>query len=791
MTSKVAAFGILLKALNLATIFASFKFYEHGDVIIGQLLPVYQTSGEVKCASPDLAGIMKVEALFYAADQLTSDGLRIGYDVIDTCSETKPRAKINLAVKRWFKNAKNISRVPIAVITELSDANDFSSLRRERLNEGKHIPLISLKCRKNLRDNAYSMCPEENTPQRAIFGLIRHFNWNILDIVKSGDVDDFEYFKQLTRDSDVCLLNEISFKNDLFTWSQREQRTSPVAVVFAKGHISAIIKKLPNYNLSDWNIILGHEIMSEKLSLASNMEGLVGIRRNYGNLTGFKQYLKTSQSFKKAVSKKCCSQMTAAQCATYEDDVIFQNIHLGAPVIDAVYAVIKSLETHTNKLPNLTENSVTSATGQVVSFDPKNLNRNQVMYDVLNIHRNKLLKVGQVQFGPNMKVTVNESIFWKSKKPREIGRCSKDCEPGTWRDVWNSAHAKKCCWDCRTCDLGTVSSYTNSSRCVKCPVGTKPTSNQSKCQPPYVDYLKWYDPFSLIMIFLLAFTICFLVYAVNIFVKKANTPVFLRSKSASLPFLLSLFVTFVLPVLLLMKPTQNACGAYNAIFMFSLGIPLTFLVARSHVILNYCYGNDGELKRKWLHCSPQTVISFILIVLQLTVVVIVLGLSPPQVLTLATREPNMEYIECASHSRPDFLPLVFCILVLILAFNMLHMNEESSPLNQNEVKFVSLGIYLMYSLIFVYFVAVFGINGKKKIRLLCAIAYLFGLNFFATVFLPKIYVILFKPEENLPDVTHLLNDENGNQDVSRLTNKDCVGSPLLGLLEGPYDRTEV
>jgi amino acid transporter len=214
------------------------------------------------------------------------------------------------------------------------------------------------------------------------------------------------------------------------------------------------------------------------------------------------------------------------------------------------------------------------------------------------------------------------------------------------------------------------------------------------------------------------------------------------------------------------------------------------LIARSHVILNYCYGHDGELKRKWFKvCSPQTVISFVLIILQLIVVVIVLAAAPPNVLT--TSELDVEYIECASHSRPEFLPLVFFILALIMAFNILHMSEECSPSNQNEVKFVSLGIYLMYALIFIYFVAVFGINGKKKIRVLCALSYLMGVNFLVSVFLPKIYVILFKPEENLPDVSCLLKDENGNQDVSRLSRRECVGSPLLGLEAGPYDRTEV
>ena len=772
-----------LLVTNIAIIYGSLDLMKHGDVIIGQLLPMSQSS---RCDVPDPTSIIKAAALDYATKRLTNeiDGLTIGYDIIDICSETTPRAKINLAVKRWFKDEKNVSRIPFAIITDMTDPGDFYSLASERISQGKKMPLISLKYRAKLWPNSYSMNPESSLSQRAVFGLVRHLNWNSLDIVTDGNDDGFENFKKINEDGSVCLLNELSFNDNKLMWLKRGRKSSPVAVLFSKDNtISTVIDRLPNYNLSDWDILLGHEVSHGKGRYTINMAGVVGIRRNYGNLKDFEKYLKTSQQ----LTKRFCSNLTADLCAGRKDEIIDQNIHHGASVIDAVYAVIKSRQTGSNRSSetSLTGIRVTSGTGQVVSFDMDDLIRNYFTYDILNFQGNRFMKVGEIQFAPSMKVTLSDKILWKNESPQ--GRCSADCEPGTWRKVWGEA--KKCCWDCRPCVRGTVSSYANSSRCVKCPIGTKPTSDQTKCQLPYIDYLKWHDPLSLVMIFLHAFTICFLVYAVNIFVKKANTPVFQRSKSASLPLLLSLFVTFVLPILLLLKPTQSSCGAYNAIFMFSLGIPLTFLIARSHVVLNYCYGDDGELKRKWFHCSPQTIISFALIILQLIIVVIVLALAPPKVLTFSSPGSDVEYIECASHSRPEFLPLVFFILVLIMVFNILHMNEESSPLNQNEVKFVSFGIYLMYSILFAYFVAVFGVNGKKKIRILCTMAYLFGVNFLATIFLPKIYVIMFKPEKNLPDMSHLLKDENGNQE--RLANPECVESPLLGLQAGPYDRTEV
>ena len=779
MFSKLST---VLFLLNLVFVYGSFDRYQDGDVIIGQLLPVHQSSVGQKCEMPDLVSIIKLEALVYTAQRLSNedDGLKIGYDIIDTCT----RDRLNSAIKRWFEDEKNNTRIPIAIITDLTNKGQFFSVASRRQATAKNMPLISLKQRDNMWGNSYSMSPKKNTPQQAIFSLVKHFKWNILDIVNydNNDNEMLEDFKEIVKDNDdVCVLNELLFINRDIKWLKRGKKTSPVTTLFSKDKdISTFIDQLPRYNLSDWNIILGGEISEVNNHWENNMEGLLGIRRNYGKLNDFEKYLKGSSKFNDIVVKTYCTNKTVEWCK-----IIKQNIHHGASVIDAVYAIIKFQKSGSKT--GLSGILASSPTGRTVSFSSDDTTRNEIVYDVLNFQGQKFVKVGKIEVNPEMKVTLSGTIVWKNGSPQ--GKCSADCKPGTWRDLWDAAG--KCCWDCLTCKPGTVSSYNNSNRCIECPTGTKPTSDQTKCQQPYIDYLKWHDPFSLIMIFLLTFTICFLVYAVNIYVKKANTPVFLRSKSASLPLLLSLFVTFVLPVLLLMKPTQSACGAYNAIFMFSLGIPLTFLIARSHTVLNFCYGEDGELKRKWFHCSPQTIISFSLIILQLIIVVIVLAVAPPKVLKVSTSEPDVEYIECESHSRPEFLPLVFFILVLIMAFNILHMSEELSPANQNEVKFVSFGIYLMYMIIFVYFVAVFGINGKNKIRVLCAMAYLFGVNFFTTIFLPKIYVILFKPEENLPDVSHLLKDENENQTGSRLSKRECVESPLLGLHAGPYDRTEV
>lgn len=791
---EIIVIAVLWNSIFL--VHGSFYLQQPGEFIIGQVLSLHKSSDTSKCVELDLEKIIEVEALVYSANKINSENkdFRIGYDIVDACSVSKsePQAQLDFATRAWFENENNISRIPVAVITDLSHRSDFffvaNKVRLFTDQSPNGLPLISVKHRDHVWGNTYSMDPDQSTPQRAIAELAKYFQWNILDALIYKEYHQFQNFKKTNpiKDKNICLLKEL-FVSDDFSPFCNHSMASVTVLFSAEAEFPRLMSELDRCNLSGRNFMLGSEMVGTQDLWADSMRGLLGIRRDSGNLENFEQHLRTSNLLEEAIKN---SNYTGQK-----QDLINDLSWRGASVIDAVYAILKARKSGSNRLPKtgLTGIRSTSPTGRIVSFD-SNENLDEVKYEVLNFQKRnsdvKARKVGEIEISKKTKLSIQKAeIVWRSStQPRS--RCSRDCPPGTRRKAWDDSSGK-CCWDCLRCESGTVSSFTNSTRCVKCPIGSKPTVDQTKCQPPYFDYLKWHEPFSLVMIFLLAFTICFLVYAVNLYVKKAHTPVFTRSKCASLPLLLSLFITFILPILLLMKPTEISCGAYNAIFLFSLGIPLTFLISRSHVLYNYCYNEEGQLKRKWFRFNPQTVLSIILIILQLILLVIHLNIAPVKVLVFNTSEPDVEYIECSSHSRPEFLPFVFFILLLVMVFNILHMNDVSTPDNFNEVKFVSLAVYLMCTIIFVYFVAVFGIIGKKKIVTMCAMSFLLGLNFLVTIFLPKIYVILFRPEDNLPDARPLLGDGDENGNSARMVKRDCADSPLLGQRSGQYERTEV
>lgn len=805
MSMSVTTAIVSVLSFSLAFVHGKFFLRQPGDFIVGQVIQSRKNSGSSKCIEFDAEKIIEFEALVYSVKKIKENmNINIGYDIVDACSGSGPdtRAQLEFATRTWFGNEANISHVPVAIIEDLEKESDYLFLATEvhvfTKQKQDSLPLISLKPRERYWPDAYSMSPEKSTPSRAIVELAKYFQWNILDAVLLNEYQQLQNFKKISKDNGVCLLNELFASEtdavEATEWLRKGKSNASVIIVFAsQDKLPRFVRKLDRFTTPSRDFVLGFELTGIRDHWKDSMEGLLGIQRDFGNLKDFEDYLSNSEHLETLIKKTACVNNSSEDCehSKHKRELIKKLSWRGSPIIDAVYAAIDARQSGSNRLPKtgLAGIRFTSPTGRKVSFDQDEY-INDVAYKVWNIQKRKIEKVGEIEMSAKAKLAIEKgNIVWRSsQQPRS--KCSADCPPGTRRKAWDDSLAK-CCWDCIRCEPGTVSSFVNWTRCLKCPTGSKPTSDQTKCQPPYVDYLRWHEPFSLVMIFILAFTICFLVYAVNLYVKKVHTPAFARSKCASLPLLLSLFVTFVLPVLLLMKPTQSSCSAYNAIFVLALGIPLTFLIARSHVLYNYCYTEGGRLKRKWFCFNPQTVVSLVLIIVQLIFVVIHQSVAPVKVLTFNTTEPDVEYIECSSHSRPEFLPLVFLILILIMVFNILHMNEIASPDDHGEVKFLSMAVFFMYSIIFIYFVAVYGVLGKKKIRVMCTMSFLLGLNFLASIFLPKIHVILFRPEENLPEVCPLLRDDDQRSKPVRLIRQECADSPMLGLRSNQYDRTEV
>ena len=802
---------VIVTVVVLLSSFWKNSLSQEGDFIIGQLLSMRKDSGRKKCAVPDLEKIIEVEAMVYSAEKLNAENakLRVGYDIIDACANSS-EGQIDFATGKWFKKGGNISRVPVAIIADLDESNyiEMSTMVQQfskRVeNSGNGLPLISVKNHPLIWPNTYSLSPSKESPLQAILELVKHFKWNIVDAIIQGYHREFHEFKKVAGKNDVCLLNTLFVSSadsvEATPWLQEGKSNASVVIVFASD-LPRFMTKLDAYTSPSRSFILGSVIPETQVDSEGSMKGVLGIQRDFGDLKDFEKHLESSKRLDNWITENICSNVSLQNCASFglKKEAIKKSSWHGSAIIDAVYAIVGALRKSgtRGRLPKtgLAGIQVLSATDRTISFDEDG-NLGNVIYKVVNFQKTddvKAVQVGAIEVSKKIKLSFRNGtpIVWRgSSQPRS--QCSAECEPGT-RQKPRDGPFSKCCWDCIRCELGFVSSFANSSRCVECPTGSKPTADRTKCQPPYFDYLRWHEPFSLIMIFLLAFTICFLVYAVNLYVKKANTPVFTRSKCASLPLLLSLFVTFLLPVLLLMKPTRSSCGAYNAIFVFSQGAPLTFLIARSHFLHNYCYTETGLLKRKWFRFNPQTAVGFALIIFQLVFVVIHLSVAPAKVLEFGdTAELDVQYLECSSHSRPEFLPLVFLVLALVMVFNILHMNEASSPYDFNEVKFVSMAIFFVYIILFVYFVAIFGLVGKKKkIMIMCAMSYLLGLNFFTAIFLPKLYIILFRPEKNLPDEAPLLRDDDENGKVARMVSPGCSDSLSPGLLSGQYDRTEV
>lgn len=471
----------------------------------------------------------------------------------------------------------------------------------------------------------------------------------------------------------------------------------------------------------------------------------------------------------------CTSGVPSSASKEFVDDVIDKLVSLAeseACTVDAVFAVANAYNAKANckkdcpKFVNyLQQVSVTSITGHKISFDDKNNLKeeefhfynyqNQIPMTANDVKHLKPVDVGTWKKSKDHEEEIKlqpSRIKWNGGSvPRS--RCQKTCPPGNHLYFNSNRASGECCWQCVPCPEGTMNSQEDSLTCKKCDEHWRPNEKKTKCIIFYEDYVHWDHPAALVVIFLMTAGVAFAFYVMITVVKHNDTPVVKNARNAILFLLPFLIIMFLLPIPLLGRPTETTCEAYRGFFIIILGTPLAVLIAKSEAVERAFYDEDGQSKVNWRLCTPRFLIVLLLMVLHIIVVIIVASVLPAVVYRYPTDDPFIEYLECSTHSTFQILIAVIYVFALAVIVSVLSLNELLTEVNHNEVKWISMCMFNFYAITFFYLVCTFRLHEKGKIIALTFICLLYAINYLGCIFIPKWYVIVFRPEQNQSDVS--------------------------------------
>ncbi|XP_069002437.1 glutamate receptor, metabotropic 5a [Embiotoca jacksoni] len=340
---------------------------------------------------------------------------------------------------------------------------------------------------------------------------------------------------------------------------------------------------------------------------------------------------------------------------------------------------------------------------------------------------------------------MNDEEIWSNNSDIIQSVCSEPCQKAQIKVIRKGEVS--CCWTCTPCKENefVFDEYT----CRACILGSWPTDDLTGCEPIPVQYVRWGDPEPIAAVVFACLGLLATLFVTSVFIKFWDTPV-VKSSSRELCYIIlaGICLGYVCTFSLIAKPHIVYCYLQRLGIGLSPAMSYSALVTKTNRIARILAGSKKKIctkKPRFMSACAQLVIAFLLILLQLGIIVALLIIEPPQVIYDYPSIREVHLI-CNLTTLGVVAPLGYNGL-LILSCTFYAFKTRNVPANFNEAKYIAFTMYTT-CIIWLAFVPIY-FGSNYKIITMC-----FSVSLSATValccmFVPKVYIMLAKPEKNV------------------------------------------
>ncbi|OCT56600.1 hypothetical protein XELAEV_18004633mg [Xenopus laevis] len=350
----------------------------------------------------------------------------------------------------------------------------------------------------------------------------------------------------------------------------------------------------------------------------------------------------------------------------------------------------------------------------------------------------------------NISMNIQKIIWKKDTKNQTLkSQCSPNCLPG-YRKIPGKSRVP-CCYDCIPCSHGEISNITDMENCLKCQDNEWPNWEKTMCIERQTEFLSYAgDP--LTIVFIISSVILFIIAAVilGIFISFGNTPV-VKANNHTLSFILlvSIKLSFLSVFLFLGRPVHITCMLRQISFGITFCIAVSCVLAKTLMVcIAFKATKPGSPWKKWMGIKLANWLVFICSSVQCLISVVWLVISPPFVEHNIHSEPGKIIIQCNEGSVIAFYIVLSYMGLLASVSFIVAFLARTLPDSFNEAKYITFSMLLFCSVWITMIPAYLSTKGKYMVavEIFAIISSSCGLLF--CIFLPKCYIILFKPEMN-------------------------------------------
>uniref|UniRef100_A0A3P9INN5 Metabotropic glutamate receptor 5 n=1 Tax=Oryzias latipes TaxID=8090 RepID=A0A3P9INN5_ORYLA len=393
----------------------------------------------------------------------------------------------------------------------------------------------------------------------------------------------------------------------------------------------------------------------------------------------------------------------------------------------------------------LMKTNFTGVSGEGILFDENGDSPGR--YEIMNFKKMGKDYFDYVHIGSwdNSGLKIDDDEIWSSKDTIIKSVCSEPCDKGQIKVIRKGEVS--CCWTCTPCKENefVFDEYT----CQACELGSWPNNDLTGCDPIPVEYLRWGDPEPIAAVVFACLGLMATFFVTAVFIRFRDTPV-VKSSSRELCYIIlaGICLGYLCTFTLIAKPHVIHCYLQRLGIGLSPAMSYSALVTKTNRIARILAGSKKKIctkKPRFMSACAQLIIAFLLILLQLGIIVALFIMETPEVIHdyPSIRQVNLI---CNTTNLGVVAPLGYNGL-LILSCTFYAFKTRNVPANFNEAKYIAFTMYTT-CIIWLAFVPIY-FGSNYKIITMC-----FSVSLSATValccmFVPKVYIILAKPERNV------------------------------------------
>ncbi|XP_035307540.1 metabotropic glutamate receptor 4 isoform X2 [Cricetulus griseus] len=761
-----------------------------GDITLGGLFPVHGRGSEGKACGElkKEKGIHRLEAMLFALDRINNDpdllpNITLGARILDTCSRDTHALEQSLTFVqaliekdgtevRCGSGGPPIITKPERVVGVIGASGSSVSIMVANILRLFKIPQISYaSTAPDLSDNSRydffsRVVPSDTYQAQAMVDIVRALKWNYVSTLASeGSYGEsgVEAFIQKSRENGgVCIAQSVKIPREPKTGEfdkiikrLLETSNARAIVIFAnEDDIRRVLEAARRANQTGHFFWMGSDSWGSKsapvLRLEEVAEGAVTI-------------------LPKRMSVR--DRERIGQDSAYEQEGKVQF------VIDAVYAMGHALHAMHRDLcpgrvglcPRMDPVDGTQLLKYIrnvnfsgIAGNPVTFNENGDAPGRYDIYQYQL-RNGSAEYKVIGSWTDHlhlriERMQWPGsgqQLPRSI--CSLPCQPGERK---KTVKGMACCWHCEPCTgyQYQVDRYT----CKTCPYDMRPTENRTSCQPIPIIKLEWGSPWAVLPLFLAVVGIAATLFVVVTFVRYNDTPIVKASgRELSYVLLAGIFLCYATTFLMIAEPDLGTCSLRRIFLGLGMSISYAALLTKTNRIYRiFEQGKRSVSAPRFISPASQLAITFSLISLQLLGICVWFVVDPSHSVVDFQDQRTLDPRFARGVLKCDISDLsLICLLgysmLLMVTCTVYAIKTRGVPETFNEAKPIGFTMYTT-CIVWLAFIPIFFGTSQSADKLYIQTTTLtVSVSLSASVslgmlYMPKVYIILFHPEQNVP-----------------------------------------